>query len=70
MRHSNSFARQRGFFAIGIGIGLLAVFAGTSLGIKQAVESEPATIASPSPGAPHHENAPTDVAVAHDTFGD
>ncbi len=41
MNQNSNPHRQRGFFAIGIGVALLAAFGGISVGIKEAVESAP-----------------------------
>ncbi|MDH3280006.1 MAG: hypothetical protein OEQ18_02615 [Gammaproteobacteria bacterium] len=64
MHHSSNPKRQRGFFAIGIGIALLAVFGGVSLGIKHVAQSEQTEINAAARSTPVHETTPTDVAYS------
>ncbi|MDH3638416.1 MAG: hypothetical protein OES09_08105 [Gammaproteobacteria bacterium] len=70
MRNISNPNTQRGFFAIGIGIALLAVFAGTSIGIKHVAQSDQKEIATVAQNTPADEAAPTGLAFAYNESGE
>ena len=70
MQNSSNPKRQRGFFAIGIGIALLAVFGGVSLGIKHVAQSEQPELNAAAHSTPAHKHTPTDAVLAYGESGE